>query len=185
MIFIKVLVIIIWHLKNKKYTKKINQQGEGMTLSDNHYLLEMKPSIAMIKEDVFQMYNYDYSWASPEPQIKGPSTLVKTSTLPKTEDKVDSSVLGTRAAHPSHLVFFPKSMATMVTSDHRHYRGGHSRRQYAVWAGYLSPQLSSDIPEGILDTQNIQRRCKRMWATFVYSMMLSHIYLYFKWSGPG
>jgi len=50
------------------------------------------------------MYGYGYSRASPKPHIEGPSTLMKTNTLPKTEDRVDSSVLGTRTAHPSHLV---------------------------------------------------------------------------------
>ncbi len=50
------------------------------------------------------MYSYGHSRASPKPQIEGPSTLVKTSTLPKTEDKAGPSVLGTRAARPSHLV---------------------------------------------------------------------------------
>jgi len=50
------------------------------------------------------MYSYNYSRASPEPQIEGPSTLMKMSTLPKTEDRVDPSVLGTRIARPSHLV---------------------------------------------------------------------------------
>jgi len=70
------------------------------------------------------MYNYGYSRASYEPQIEGPSTLVKTSTLLKTEDKVGSSMLGTRSACPNHLVLIPKSMATKDTSDHRHYQGG-------------------------------------------------------------
>jgi len=55
------------------------------------------------------MYSYGYSRASPEPQIKGPSTLVKMSTLPKTEDRVDPSMLGTRTACPSHLVQVPRS----------------------------------------------------------------------------
>ena len=50
------------------------------------------------------MYGYGYSRALPEPQIDGPSTLVKTSTLPKTEDRVDPSMLATRIACPSHLV---------------------------------------------------------------------------------
>ena len=106
------------------------------------------------------MYSYGYSRASRKPQIKGPSTLMKTSTFPKIEDKVGPSVLGTRVACPSHLVLVPKSMATKDTSNHKHYRGGHSHRQYAMWAGCLSPRLSSDIPEGIPDTQNTQRICK-------------------------
>ena len=131
------------------------------------------------------MYSYNYSLASLEHQIKAPSTLVKTSILPKTEDRVSSFVLGTRETHPSHLMFVPKSMATKDTSYQRHYRGGHSRRQYAVWARYLSPRLSSDIPEGIPDTQNTQRRCKQMQATFTYSPMLSRIQLHFYWSSPG
>jgi len=38
------------------------------------------------------MYSYNYSSALPEPWIKGPRTLVKTSTLQKTEDKVGSSI---------------------------------------------------------------------------------------------
>ncbi len=50
------------------------------------------------------MYGYGYSRASPGPQIEGPSTLVKMSTLPKTEGKVGPSILGTKTAHPSHLV---------------------------------------------------------------------------------
>ena len=50
------------------------------------------------------MYNYDYFRALPKPQIEGLSTLVNTSTLPKTEDKVGPSVLGTRTARPSHHV---------------------------------------------------------------------------------
>ena len=37
--------------KIKKYTKEINQQEEGMTLSNNHHLLEMKPSITMDKRE--------------------------------------------------------------------------------------------------------------------------------------
>ena len=49
------------------------------------------------------MYSYDYFWALLKPQIEGPSTLVKMSTLPKTEDKVDPSVKGTRIARPNHL----------------------------------------------------------------------------------
>lgn len=53
---------------------------------------------------------------------------MKMSTLRNTEDKVGPSVLGTRAARPSHLVQVPKSMATKDTSDHKHYRGGYSRR---------------------------------------------------------
>lgn len=63
-------------------------------------------------------------------------------------------MLGTRATRPSHLMLIPKGMATMITSNNRHYQGGHSRRQYIVWPRYPSPQLSSDIPEGIPDTQN-------------------------------
>lgn len=51
MIFIKVLEITIWHLKNKKYTKEMNQQAEGMTLFDNQRILEMKPSITMDKRE--------------------------------------------------------------------------------------------------------------------------------------
>ena len=50
------------------------------------------------------MYSYNYSRVSPEHQIEGPSTLVNMSTLPKIEDRVGPSVLGTRAARPSHLV---------------------------------------------------------------------------------
>jgi len=50
------------------------------------------------------MYDYGYSRASIKPQIEGPRTLVKMTTLPKTEDRVDMSVLGTRTARPSHLV---------------------------------------------------------------------------------
>jgi len=50
------------------------------------------------------MYSYGYSRALPEPQIEGPSTLMKMSTLPKNEDKVGPSVLGTRTTRPSHLV---------------------------------------------------------------------------------
>jgi len=50
-IFIKVLVMTLWHLKNKKYTKEINQQAEGMTLSDNHHFLEMNPSITIDKRE--------------------------------------------------------------------------------------------------------------------------------------
>ena len=121
------------------------------------------------------MYNYGYSRALAEPQIEGPSTLVKTSTLPKTEEKVGPSVLGTRAAYPSHLVLVPKIMATKDTSNHRHYRGGHSRREYAVWERYLSPRLSSNIPKGIPDTQNTKRRWKQIWATCTYSLMFSRI----------
>jgi len=34
------------------------------------------------------MYIYDFSWALPKPQINGPSTPVKMSTLPKTKDIV-------------------------------------------------------------------------------------------------
>ena len=107
------------------------------------------------------------------------------STLPKTEDRVGSSMLATRAALPSHLVLVPKSMATKDTSDHRHYRGGHSRRQYAVRVGYLSPRLISKIPEGIPNTQNTQRSCKWRRTTFTYSLMLSHIQLCFDWSSLG
>ena len=125
------------------------------------------------------MYSYGYSRASLEPHIKGPSTLVKKSTLPETKDEVGTSVLGTRVARPSHLVLVPKSMATKDTSNHRHYCGGHSHRQYTVWAGHLSPQLNSKIPEAIPNTQNSQRSYKRRWATFTYSPMLSCILLCF------
>ena len=60
------------------------------------------------------MYNYDYSRASLEPQIEGPSTVVKMGTLPKIEDRVGPFVLGTREARPSDLVLVPKSMATRI-----------------------------------------------------------------------
>jgi len=53
-----------------------------------------------------------------------------------------------------------------------------------VWAGYLSPRLNSEIPEGIPNTKNTQTICKRRWASFTYSLMLSHILLRFYWSGP-
>lgn len=75
---------------------------------------------------------------------------MKTRTLPKTEDKVGSSVLGTKEVCPSHLVFGPKSMATIVTSNHRHYWAGHSFRQYVVWVGYLSPNSAPMSPKGSL-----------------------------------
>jgi len=70
------------------------------------------------------MYSYSYSRASLEPQIEGLSTIMKMRTLPKNEDSVGPSVLGTRIERPSHLVLVPKSMATKDTSNHRHYQGG-------------------------------------------------------------
>jgi len=70
------------------------------------------------------MYSYDYSWALTEPQIEGPNTLVKMSTLPKTEDIVGLSMLGTKVARPSHLVLVPKSIAIKDTLDTDTTRGG-------------------------------------------------------------
>ena len=50
------------------------------------------------------MYSYGYSRASPQPHTMGVSTLMKMSTLLKTEDRVGLSISGTRTTRPSHLV---------------------------------------------------------------------------------
>lgn len=101
-------------------------------------------------ERVVQIYSYDYSWASPKPQITGPNTLVKMSTLPKTEDIVDSSMLGTREAHPSHLVFVPKSMAIKDTSTHKYYWGDIVADSTLCGQDTWVPDLAPISPKGSL-----------------------------------
>ena len=131
------------------------------------------------------MYSYGYSRASLEPRIEGLSTLMKTSTYPKLKTKQIRP-----CQVPGQLILvtlckYLEVLATRDTSNHRHYQGGHSRRQHVVWAGSLSPRFSSEIPEGTPSTQNAQRICKRRQDTFNYSSTLSHISLHCQWNGLG
>lgn len=83
--------------------------------------------------------------------------------------------LGTKEAYPSHLVFVPKKYGHYGYLKSKTLPGAHRHRQYAMWEGYLSPRLNSDIPEGIPDTYNAQIRRNWRWATFVFSILFSGI----------
>lgn len=104
-IFFKVSkMIALGYLKIKNTLNTSITKKRESTSSNKHRSLEMKPSISMNNRQGWPNVQLRLLRAFPEPEIEGPSTLVKTITLPKIEDKVVPYVLGTKIARPSHLV---------------------------------------------------------------------------------